>query len=237
MTWLFHPYRRFALLGVLLYAGTTWLGYRMASEQDASAKYFSVSESCERDYAGQNIGETTADTVAVLHHFKRVKAVGPLARRIDPLVVPGMKIPRVVRLIPPPPPLPPPPRPSKVSCGGFTFSERLPVFPGCDERLPYEERKRCGEQKLLEFIYANVRYPAHAREQGCAGIAVIEFIVGKAGDVEAAQIVADPGCGLGKAALVAVLEMNRQGIVWGPGWQHGRPVRVEYRLPVRFKLA
>jgi len=30
--------------------------------------------------------------------------------------------------------------------------------------------------------------------------------------------------------------MNESGIKWTPGRQRGRPVKVQFRLPVRFKL-
>jgi len=114
-------------------------------------------------------------------------------------------------------------------------SGRSPLFPGCED-APLAEQTRCAAINLLEFVYANVRYPASARENSCEGQAVISFIVEKDGRISAAKIIRDPGCKLGKAALAAVLAMNEQAIKWHPGKQYGRNVRVRQTLPVKFKL-
>ena len=112
----------------------------------------------------------------------------------------------------------------------------MPLFPGCEISGSYAEKKACADEKLLEFIYANIRYPTNAREESCSGKAVIEFVVQKNGHIENAEIIVDPGCGLGAIALAAVVEMNKQEIVWTPGHQHGIPIAVKFSLPVRFKL-
>ena len=134
---------------------------------------------------------------------------------------------------PPPPPPPPPPKVEEI----FRIVEQMPRFPGCESQGgSNDEKKACADKKMLEFIYKNIKYPAIARENGVEGAVVIQFVVEKNGKVTDAKIVRDIGAGTGDEALRVVNLMNKEGIVWTPGKQRGRPVRVQFTLPVKFKL-
>jgi protein TonB len=112
----------------------------------------------------------------------------------------------------------------------------MPLFPGCDQSMAYAERKQCADTKMLEFIYGNIKYPAIARENGVEGMAVVSFVIEKDGTVTDAKIVRDPGAKTGDEALRVVQLMNSKGLKWNPGKQGGRSVRVQFNLPVKFKL-
>ncbi|MEM9835481.1 MAG: energy transducer TonB, partial [Bacteroidota bacterium] len=135
---------------------------------------------------------------------------------------------------PPPPPPPPPPAPKVEEI--FKVVEQMPMFPGCEDIGNAAEQKQCAQKKLLEFIYGNIKYPAIARENGVEGMAVVSFVVEKDGKVTDAKVVRNPGAKTGEEALRVVNLMNQQGIRWVPGQQGGRPVRVQFNLPVKFKL-
>lgn len=135
----------------------------------------------------------------------------------------------------PPPPPPPPPKEEDVQ-EIFKVVEEMPRFPGCENEPTVEARKTCADKKMLEFIYKNIKYPAIARENGVEGTAVITFVVEKDGTVSDARVVRDIGAQCGQEALRVVNLMNSQNIKWTPGKQRGRPVRVQFNLPVRFKL-
>ncbi len=134
---------------------------------------------------------------------------------------------------PPPPPPPPPPVEDEI----FKVVEQMPRFPGCEDMGgSNKEKEDCAKDKMLEYIYKNLKYPAIARENGVEGMAVIQFVVQKDGSVAGAKVVRDPGAGTGTAALKIVEAMNSMGSKWTPGKQRGRPVKVQYTLPVKFKL-
>jgi len=135
---------------------------------------------------------------------------------------------------PPPPPPPPPPEPKVEEI--FKVVEDMPRFPGCENKGSKAERQQCAQRKMLEFIYANIKYPPIARENGVEGTAVVQFVVEKDGTVTDARVVRDPGAGTGNEALRVVNLMNQKGIKWIPGKQRGRPVRVQFNLPVKFRL-
>ena len=117
------------------------------------------------------------------------------------------------------------------------MAEQMPRFPGC-EGLEGEHavKKQCADQKMLGFIHENIRYPRQASEIGVEGIAVVSFVVNKQGKIQEIKLIRDPGAGLGKEAIRIVRMMNTLPEAWTPGKQRGRKVKVQYSLPIRFKL-
>ncbi len=134
----------------------------------------------------------------------------------------------------PPPPPPPPPAPVEEEI--FKVVEQMPRFPGCEDKGTEKEKEDCAKTKMLEYIYKNLKYPAIARENGVEGQVVLQFVVDKDGSIADTKIVRDIGAGCGSAAESVVNGMNTMGQKWTPGKQRGRPVRVLYTLPVKFKL-
>lgn len=112
----------------------------------------------------------------------------------------------------------------------------MPLFPGCDYIADYTERKACANKKMLEFVYGNIAYPSEAIAAGVEGTAVITFVVEKNGSVGEPKIVRDPGAGTGAEALRVVNLINAKGLKFNPQNSSGRPVRVLFNLPVKFKL-
>lgn len=138
-----------------------------------------------------------------------------------------------VEVAPPPPP-PPPPKdePEEI----FRIVEDMPRFPGCENAGSKADKKKCATEKLLKFIYANIKYPAIAKENGVEGTAVVQFVVEKNGEVKEVTIARDIGAGCGTEAARVVKLMNKKGLKWTPGKQRGRAVRVRFTLPIKFKL-
>jgi len=143
----------------------------------------------------------------------------------------------VVEDAPPPPPPPPPPPEPKVE-EIFKVVEEMPRFPDpdCEALGTMQEKKACADKKMLEFIYKNIKYPAIARENGVEGTVVIQFVVDKDGGISESKVLRDIGAQCGDEALRVVKLMDQKGIKWVPGKQRGRPVRVQFNLPVKFRL-
>ncbi len=136
-----------------------------------------------------------------------------------------------------PPPPPPPPPPPKKQDEIFKVVEEMPKFPGCEgEKAGAGRLDPCSEKKLLEFIYEYIEYPDIARETGLEGRAIVQFVVDKDGRVSNVKVVRDIGGGCGDEAVRVIKLMNEKGIKWTPGRQQGQAVRVQYILPVMFKL-
>ena len=114
--------------------------------------------------------------------------------------------------------------------------DQMPLWPGSEDAGSYQERKRASDELMLAYIYDNVKYPKKARKKGIEGMAVVSFVIEKDGRVSNINVVRDPGVGTGDEAARVVRQMAHDDIYWHPGRQKGQPVRVQFNLPVKFKL-
>jgi periplasmic protein TonB len=99
------------------------------------------------------------------------------------------------------------------------ISEIRPEFPG-------------GERALMQYLADNIKYPSMARESGLDGKIYLTFVVEKDGSITDIKVRRGIGMGCDDEAKRVVAEMPR----WSPGKQKGNPVRVQFTLPVHFKL-
>lgn len=119
----------------------------------------------------------------------------------------------------------------------YTVVEEMPRFAGCEGlEGTNKEKQACAEKKMLEFIYSNIEYPNLARENGREGTVVIRFVIDEKGNVIKPQILREIGDGCGKEGLRVVKKMNSLSEKWTPGKQRGKAVKVQFNLPIRFKL-
>jgi TonB family protein len=119
----------------------------------------------------------------------------------------------------------------------LTVAEEMPRFPGCEQAGgTMKEKEDCAKQKMLEYIYRNIKYPASARDAGVEGMVIIQFTIDKNGLVQNAEIVRDLGEGCGAEALRVVNQMNKVAGAWTPGKQDNKKVDVLWTLPVKYKL-
>lgn len=119
----------------------------------------------------------------------------------------------------------------------FKVVEEMPRFPGCENPdSTIEAKQRCSDRRLLEFVNQNIEYPFEAREKGSEGTVVISFVVEKDGSLSQITILRNVEGGCGDEAVRVVNLMNVAGLRWVPGKKDGKPVRVQFNLPVKFKL-
>jgi protein TonB len=83
----------------------------------------------------------------------------------------------------------------------------------------------------LASLQKKINYPDMARKAGIEGRVIIQFIVNEQGKVENPRVIRGIGGGADKEALRVVKQAEFE-----PGRQRGNPVRVQYSLPITFKL-
>lgn len=83
----------------------------------------------------------------------------------------------------------------------------------------------------LQALQSEVRYPERALRANIQGRVYVQFIVNERGEVEDPRIVRGIGGGCDEEALRVVKKAK-----FVPGMQRGRPVRVQYNLPVVFLI-
>ncbi|MEM6699906.1 MAG: TonB family protein, partial [Bacteroidota bacterium] len=106
----------------------------------------------------------------------------------------------------------------------------------CEAMATDEEKRKCSQDALLEYLYTNLRYPKAAKDAGVEGMCVVQFTVEKDGSVSDVAVVRDVCVGLGDESARVVEKMNEDSIRWIPGVQRGRTVRVRFTLPIKFDL-
>jgi protein TonB len=83
----------------------------------------------------------------------------------------------------------------------------------------------------LEGLQRSIRYPEIARKAGIEGRVFVQFVVDEKGNVIDPIVTRGIGGGCDEAALEAVRKAK-----FKPGKQRGRAVKVQYSLPVTFRL-
>lgn len=94
------------------------------------------------------------------------------------------------------------------------------------------EKQPSFHGKINQWLGANLKYPAVARENGIQGQVLIEFVVEKGGSISNVKIVRSVDPSLDREAVRIVKAMPR----WKPGYNNGVPVRVKHTLPITFRL-
>ena len=97
--------------------------------------------------------------------------------------------------------------------------DEMPRFPG-------------GMAGLMQYLSTNVRYPEDAKEAGNQGLVIVGFIVEKDGSISNARVTKPTYSSLDEEALRVISAMPK----WTPAKQNGEAVRMEYSLPVSFRL-
>lgn len=83
----------------------------------------------------------------------------------------------------------------------------------------------------IQSLQQKIEYPEKALYAGIQGKVIIQFIVNEEGKVEDPRVIRGIGGGCDEEAIRVVKTAQ-----FKPGKQRGRPVRVQYSLPIFFKL-
>jgi periplasmic protein TonB len=103
----------------------------------------------------------------------------------------------------------------------YTIVEEMPVLPGNDK-------------SVVKYIQENLKYPEEYKDTCPQGTVYAEFVVDTAGKVTHVKVIRGvPGApGLNAEAIRVISSMPS----WIPGKQNGKPVKVKFTVPVKFKI-
>jgi len=102
----------------------------------------------------------------------------------------------------------------------FTAVEKEPGFPG-------------GLAAFGKYLGKNIHYPAVARENNTQGRVIVTFVCERDGSLTDVKVVRGIGDGCDEEAIRVIKNSPK----WTPGIQNGRPVRVQYSVPIAFTLS
>lgn len=97
--------------------------------------------------------------------------------------------------------------------------EVLPEYPG-------------GELAMFKFLADVQKYPEEAVKRGEQGRVVVSFVVEKDGSLTDIEVTKHATPTLDKAAVEAVKKMPK----WKPGMNKGKKVRVQFALPITYRM-
>ena len=132
-------------------------------------------------------------------------------------------------------PAPPPPPPVLGDDPVFPTVEVMPILSGCEQMSDPKERDDCSKQKMKLFIADHVEYPKEAKSAQVEGDAMVEFVVDEKGGITDIKLLTDLGHGCGEEAIRVIEQMKEANMIAAPGQSGGRSIKVQYKLPVRFK--
>lgn len=92
-----------------------------------------------------------------------------------------------------------------------------PLFPG-------------GNAALVKFLKENVKYPSEADSVDFKGTVCVSFIIEKTGSLTSIDIAEGVGKGCDAEAMRVIRKMPK----WLAGSKGGKPVRVLYKLYIKF---
>ena len=110
--------------------------------------------------------------------------------------------------------------------------ERQPMFPGCKNIQNKWDKLKCAEEKMNNWIYSNLKYPAEAKERKIEGTCFATFIVERSGIITNLKLKRNIGYGCGEETLRLIKNMPE----WIPGFTRNRSVRVQYDIKIKFEL-
>lgn len=101
----------------------------------------------------------------------------------------------------------------------YTVVEKQPSYPG-------------GQEGYRNFLIANIKYPPAAMKDTVTGTVYVSFVIEKDGAVTNVKVLRGIGSGCDEEAVRVVKMMPN----WIPGENKGKPVAVQYTLPIKFLL-
>ena len=90
-----------------------------------------------------------------------------------------------------------------------------------------------GQEKLAEFLNANIKYPAKAKRKNIQGKVFVEFVVWKDGQIKDVKVKRGVHPLLDAEAVRVIKKMP----LWIPARQRGENVNARFILPINFRLS
>ncbi|MGM0497739.1 MAG: energy transducer TonB [Bacteroidota bacterium] len=98
------------------------------------------------------------------------------------------------------------------------------------ENMP--EFRGGGINSFRKWVQQNLDYPNVAAENGIEGTVYVRFVVDTDGSITNVQVLRSVDPSLDEEAIATVKSAPE----WEPGSQRGKPVRVQFNLPIVFQL-
>jgi TonB family protein len=106
------------------------------------------------------------------------------------------------------------------------------IFSYCKDEQSKTAKIECSNAQMLQFLYANIKYPQEAQQRKIEGTVRVAFTIGTDGSVISKKIQKGIGGGCEEEVLRVLGTMPR----WTPAKKDGKPVSYQIQLPIHFDL-
>lgn len=93
-----------------------------------------------------------------------------------------------------------------------------------------------GDDAMMKYLNDNIVFPKDAEEKGLEGTVFVDFVIGANGTVREVVVTDAPGEEVDQSFRDEAIRVVTSMPKWAPGRQNGKPVDVNYSLPVTFRL-
>ncbi|MDT0689189.1 energy transducer TonB [Salegentibacter sp. F188] len=112
----------------------------------------------------------------------------------------------------------------KVDGSKVTVKETAPVWPGCENS---EDQKQCFNQKLMQHIKENYKYPRNEAGDFLRGKATIALAINEKGSVVVRSVKGE-NSQINAAAETMIKKIPKM----KPGMRGGKPTSIKYTIPL-----
>lgn len=119
----------------------------------------------------------------------------------------------------------------------FKIVEEMPRLPGCENFLNETERQNCASEKLLTYIFKNLKISNEDKIHDSFDYkCVAQFVVDTDGSIQNIKIIRGDSTILGNAFKKVISSMNEMSEKWIPGKHNGKHVKVIMTIPININL-
>jgi protein TonB len=114
----------------------------------------------------------------------------------------------------------------------FAVVENKPIYPGCENLATEDEKFMCFNQNIMTHIGKNFDFPELARQMGIQGKVYVNFVIEKNGKVSNVTIARGVDKLIDDEAIRVIKLLPK----FTPAKQRGKPVRMQYTVPINARL-
>lgn len=93
-----------------------------------------------------------------------------------------------------------------------------------------------GEDAMMKYLKDNIVFPKDAEEKGLEGTVYVDFVIGANGTVREVTVTDAVGEDVDQSFRNEAVRVVSAMPKWTPGRQNGKPVDVNFSLPITFQL-
>jgi len=110
----------------------------------------------------------------------------------------------------------------------YATPDTLKVFTAVEQ----EPTPHGGIAAFYQYLEQNIHYPEDAKKKNIQGKVFLTFVIEKDGSLSDIKVLRGVSADIDAEAIRVIKNAPK----WDPGMQNGRPVRVQYQVPIGFSL-